>query len=378
MFGQLIGIAVFRTFIPASTIAFIYFLSGGGDKVLASSASFIFAASQLISQVDGGAPSYIMSINPNPEVNLLRLGMFRYFKSGFIWISMVAGLALPINIFFNLFEWKSLVAIYVLAIALSVYNVATSAFIKNKKWVRGLILVLAVASIQLAANFTFYTLFYPEIQWLIVVYGLVIIIGILPYIGGGESGVIEFGHANKLQYSQVASALVVNKEYLLLYFTSQHIDAALYSVFGRLMYVPMQIIGLYISRLWAGLDNEKSNNKGLMRKEFKSVGLLTVFLVIPFSISAIWFGVTPILVISQLFLVFANASSGVVSAFSSLNPKSIPSMKWFFMGIGGLYMVSFLLYFVGAWYFSIIATAIFLGVYSLKMYRSIGWGGVCR
>lgn len=371
MYRHLIGIAACRAFIPISTLLFIYFLAKNNDETLVSFASFIFATSQLVSQIDGGAPAYLMSKDNGREYNLFRLGIFYYLKTGFIWITICITGLIVINSILNFIDWRALVLIYMLATSLSIYNVAASVFTKKNDWMGAARFVLVTSIMQLCAIIIVAQLIKIDVHWLIVVYSLILLACTVPYVFRGQSGHVESAHANKLQYSQIASSLIINKEYLLLFAASQHADAALYSLVGRVMYIPMQATGLYLSRLWANLTESTLCKRELIMLELKRTCLFTFALTIPIALYQIWKGVPSLLVLALLILNIANTSSGVLSAFSSVTPKSIPEVTWFLGGVGGLYLFSVCFYWVGWWYMSVIATSLFLCFYSIKIFHSL-------
>jgi hypothetical protein len=368
-------IGICRSFLPFSTLCLILFLTEHTSSANISTVSFVFAIAQILSQLDGGAPSYVMSSPRYGDWRMLHSGINHYAITGFKWLTLLATTAVMINIIFNYTEKNLIFTAYFLAISISLYNVAISTLIKERLWSLMTVYITLVGFFQTSLLMYIHFSEASYSPLFIVLYGFPLMLVTLTfYIYKSNVKVpVVRDHADKLQISQLASSLVVNKEYILLHIFSMHQEAALFSVVGRFISIPMQITSIYIAKIWANLDKKvKTSKEHLLKSAFTSM-IISASLTFPVAIYVAIAHKEPILLILLTLLNVANAVSGVASSFSSVNPHSIPSVVWFFISILILFVLSGFLYYNGSWRLSIAVTAAYFGWLSWKLICNINW-----
>lgn len=362
-----------KAFLPLSNLLIVYLVSVYYGSDTLSSVSFVIAAAQIISQIDGGAPSFIMSTVRCGDMRMLRNGLNYYFQSGLLWKTLILAVALFVNYLLREKYLESIFIIYMLAISYSAFNVASTVLIKEGFWIGLFIYELFIILMSLPIVYTG-RLVEMDAQLLVgFLFSIPIIFGLIPYyfFAKYEECKVSKKHAGLLQYSQISSSVISNKEYILLHAFSMHNESAIYSLIGRLMFLPMQVTSVYISRLWLSLDGGKGIRKDKLAKHLCSAAVVTAILSIPIVIYLKYKSADGILLSLLFVLNIANSISGVMSAYSSTKQSFIPSVIWFSSATLFLFAICMLLYLLFDWRLSIVLTSFYFIILSFYLRRKI-------
>lgn len=370
---QYLNIAICRSFIPLNFIIILIFFRRTQTADDVSVISFIIALSQILAQIDGGASSYLLSQKRNGHDGMIYAAINHFSKTGLIALGIIFLMA-ELVIFFFKPEYTSFIAVaFILSISTILFNINLSVLAKENLFSKSIKILFILMTIQAIIFSAYIAIDTKNFIYPLLLLALNLCLPLIFTRRIVFHKVTEV-HAQKLQISQIASSIVINKEYLLLHFFGLAKEASQFSIVGRLMYISIQITSIYISRVWINLSEE-----GQFSKEKYKAHLLTavkISLVCSTLLSivialrerdVIW------LTIALFIYSLTNAISGLSSAFASMQHKAIPNKIWFFANISALYLISFYFYTNHIWLGSVIISCIYFLVLSYFNFKKIKW-----
>lgn len=366
---QYINIIIGKSLISIWILITLIFLKLEMKLEITAHISLIFAVSQIFSQFDGGIPAYIMSSDIT-EKEIKKNDLLTLTKEYCIYTIPIIALLCVLSLYIKKIHTQDIISCAFIGYSMSIYNLETTYFIKHKNIKKMVIMTVTIC--------LFYMVFFAiskEIDnnlLLPIFFGISLLVYPLLRKRETPTSYIDRTHTLKLQISQIASSIIINKEYMLSGVLNVSTAASL-GITGRIMYIPLQITNVLISNAWSKLnkDNKLNYNKFTLTKN-KIIGITFATTLLSSSIA---FFLTDNLYLILILFIFniANAYSGICSAYSSVNPESIPKLNYYLYTLIILFISSYLSYYFGLWEFSIISTIIYFIILATWIKRKIKW-----
>lgn len=367
-----------RAFIPINTLLAILFVGELYAKEFVVVFGFFIALSQTSSNVDGGICSLLLSSPKQGDDSRIRYYLSLYVDRLFK-MKILLFLSFGIVVFYLKNDlWVAFFYGVLFGEVLICYNLISNNSVSECDYSNVIFIIFVASFLQVLSVFL---LLFGELinqYWFMLFYILsfscpILFILILklrknPLLIGKEKILA------RLQVSQITSSLILNKDHLLISLFSFVEFGSIYATQSRFMLVPIQIMSVFISKLW--VDIAHSNMcLDTYKKYLKTVLWTSITFSLLFSIACAAFfqNYDKWLLVVLFFYVIANSFSGLTSAYATVARYAIPTSMWLIFSMSIVYVVSCVFYYFKYCYFSVFITILYFILLGFKNIKDIKW-----